>query len=334
MESGFLGICRHLWGSRTVQDTGTFWSVEYSSIWYRNYYLLLTLTFKVISIYIYYFLVVMEYGKAGCETPGPPGVSAGGSVGTPSPSRVGVAGLAGLSEGSLSPLPLLCKCCKPISTETSPSGLPPAPKMRAVISQSVEPIDMALVGAVGFASSEEELSLPSEGEDMDPGNGAELFVGEEEEEWESESNTTSDSDMTARGCVGDQVAAGSDAGHRTGGIGNSNSSVGGDQALEIDPTVTTGRDRASRSQGATNSSATLSDWVDNHRQLGGGFSTSQHHTKATSGLRIPRLPRHLLTVPERSIPGDTPASRRTYVSQVLQSVWGNHCCSTCAEGAY
>ena len=117
----------------------------------------------------------MEYDKAGCETPGPPGVSAWGSVCTPSPSAVGVAGLASLSGGSLSPLPLICKHRKPFSTETSPSGLPPAAKMRAVVSQSIEPIDVALLGGGDCISA-------LQGAGIDEAPEGEVLA---EEDWES-----------------------------------------------------------------------------------------------------------------------------------------------------
>src|ERR1700678_1494611 len=132
----------------------------------------------------------------GARTPGLPGVIVGSTMHTPSPPAAGFFSVAGPSSGSLSPLPLVRKHCKPVSAGASPSDLPPAPKVRAVSVQSVEPMC--------FVSSEEELSLPSGGEDMDAGIGANMFV---EEEWESESSTTGDSDMTARGCIGDQSAS-------------------------------------------------------------------------------------------------------------------------------
>ena len=96
--------------------------------------------------------------SAGFKTPGPPRITARRVMNTPSP--VANATLASLnpSSGSLSPLPLICKCRKPTSLGSSPSELPHASKMRAVISQS------APVEPLGFASSEEELSLPSGGD--------------------------------------------------------------------------------------------------------------------------------------------------------------------------
>jgi hypothetical protein len=106
---------------------------------------------------------------AGCETPGPPGNTSrgvkqvgvvgsetsglpggkvnngGGIMCIPSPPKAGALGMSGPSSGSLSPLPLICKCRKPMSTGTSPSGLPPVPKMRAVVVQSAESIDVGLL---------------------------------------------------------------------------------------------------------------------------------------------------------------------------------------------
>src|SRR5271154_1861686 len=93
------------------------------------------------------------------ETPGTPKVSVGKVMCIPSPSAAIALRLSGPSDGSLSPLPLSCKHRKPVSAGASPLDLPPAPKLQAVSVQSVEPM--------GFASSEEELSLPSEGEDID-----------------------------------------------------------------------------------------------------------------------------------------------------------------------
>ena len=72
-------------------------------------------------------------------------ISARGTVCTPSPPAAVASSLSGPSSGSLSPLPLICKHHKPVSNGTSPSGLPPAPKMRAVNVQSVEPVDLVSV---------------------------------------------------------------------------------------------------------------------------------------------------------------------------------------------
>src|ERR1035438_5855384 len=134
---------------------------------------------------------------SGCETPGPPGVSVRKVMCTSSPPAAVAIGLSGPSSGSLSPLPLIHKRHKPVSAGASPSDLPPAPKLRAVSVQSIEPM--------GFVSSEEELSLPSEGEDMDAGIGVGMFV---EEEWETKSSATDDSDMTARGYTGEHSVSG------------------------------------------------------------------------------------------------------------------------------
>ena len=86
--------------------------------------------------YIYIYMNIEQAELFGHElgqgTPGPPRVNVRSVVCTPSPSAAVAFNLSNLSGGSLSPLPLVCKCCKPVSNETSPSGLPPAPKMRAV----------------------------------------------------------------------------------------------------------------------------------------------------------------------------------------------------------
>ena len=117
--------------------------------------------------------------EPGQGTPRPPGVITRGP-GTPSPTAGVVADVSDLSGGSLSPLPLICKYCKPVSAETSPSGLPPAPKMRAVRAQSVEPIDL--------------VSADAEGVDLVSHQGivVEEFGGDvsEDEECEAGSSTT------------------------------------------------------------------------------------------------------------------------------------------------
>ena len=87
--------------------------------------------------------------ELGQGTPGLPRVSVRGAVCTPSPSAAMTSNLFNLSSRSLSPLPLSRKRRKPVSNGTSPSGLPPAPKIRAVNVRSVEPIDLVSVGMEG-----------------------------------------------------------------------------------------------------------------------------------------------------------------------------------------
>jgi RNA recognition motif. (a.k.a. RRM, RBD, or RNP domain) len=238
----------------------------------------------------------MSVSKVSTETPGPPGVSVGKALCTPSPPAKIALGLSDSSNGSLSPLPLNRKRRKPVSARASPSDLPPAPKVRAVSVQSVE--------LMGFASSEEELSLPSGGEDMDAGIGAEMSV---EEEWESESSATADSDMTARGCVGDQSVSGLDMYNGSVGVGDADSNALEDQALGASYEEVMIELASHVLQPAQPVLSVPSGGV------GGTLLAGRPRLKQVPSLYAPRLPRHLLSVPEGSINGDTAAIRRSNV---------------------
>jgi hypothetical protein len=218
----------------------------------------------------------MEYSRAGCETPGPPGVSARGSVCTPSPSAVGVAGLASLSEGSLSPLPLICKRHKPFSTETSPSGLPPAAKMRAVVSQSIEPVDVALLGR-------SDCNSALQGAGIDEASEGEVLA---EEVWDSGSATTADLDgVDGGGALGQEVV-----GEEFGGEVDSDSEV----------------DKAPRAHDSHNQPMVTLDKAVVTPLYG------QAGEQAVGGIYAPRLPQYVLTVLEKNMTGETAAERRAF----------------------
>ena len=164
--------------------------------------------------------------------------------------------------------------------------------------------------------------MPSGGEDMDAGIGAEMYV---EEEWESESSATGDSDMTARGYIGDQLVSGSDVHYGSCGVGDAGSSALEDQALEASGVLGASPEEvmmefASHSlQQAQPVQATHAPRPSQYvlsvpeKALYGESAADHPQLKQVQSLYAPRLPKHLLSVPEGSITGDTAAIRHANV---------------------
>ena len=242
-------------------------------------------------------------------TPEPSGVITRG-LGTPSPTARGLSNVSGLSDGSLSPLPLIRKHRKPVSVGTSPSGLPPPPKMRSVRAQSVEPIDLVSVDTGGVdliihqgIVGEEEL-------------GGDVSV---EEEWECGSSTT-DGVSTVLGVSEmdqDVKTGGMDRDVGTGGAADT---VGASAELRVhDGTVRDGTLEAlnlhvdpiigasSEIPGQGNVCADSAHGLEGLAVVG-----SLHRVQAAKKVYAPRPPKFVLSVLEKNMVGETTGEHRSF----------------------